>query len=217
MGSVSAATGRWARVGLLGLGTACARPAPPTEARSLVRPCAVSDSQLARARAAGAATLLDVCRLSADSMTLAARPDRDSSTLSQEGGEWMRLHPNTAGPQPDPSRAAHRPYDACVGAIDSAILVYRVATADRDARARRRLGGPHTCLGSPSDVAVNRRGELYVLSRGPYDRRGGWTNAVTVFATGDSGDAVPRRRIWSHRASTIPRWVSGSTPRITSM
>jgi hypothetical protein len=83
----------------------------------------------------------------------------------------------------------------CVSALDSTILVYPAASADRDARPTRRLGGPRTCLGIPSDVAINRREELYVLSRGPYDRRGGWTNAVTVFALGDSGDAVPRRRI----------------------
>jgi hypothetical protein len=83
----------------------------------------------------------------------------------------------------------------CVGALDSAVLAYPVASATPDARPTRRLGGPHSCLGLPGDVAVNGRGEIHVLSRGPYDHRGGWTNAVSVFAGGDSGDVGPRRRI----------------------
>jgi hypothetical protein len=188
-----------AAAGLLGICAACARRAPPPpEARSRVRPCAVTDSQLARAREAGVTSLADVCRLSADSMiALAARPNRDSSRPPPQGRHWIRLTPDTSAPR-HPVRAAPPivPMMPCVGAaLDSAVLAYPAARADRDARPTRRLGGPHTCLGSPSDVAVNGQGELYVLSRGPYDQRGGWTNAVTVFAPGDSGDAVPRRRI----------------------
>jgi hypothetical protein len=108
----------------------------------------------------------------------------------------MSLSGDTAAPR-NPVRAAPPivPMMPCVGAIDSAVLAYPAASAGQGTRPRRRLGGLHTCLGTPSDVAMNRQGDLYVLSRGPYDQRGGWTNAVAVFAAEDSGDAVPRRRI----------------------
>jgi hypothetical protein len=189
-----------AAVWLLGVCAACARrvASAAPEATPLARACAVSDSQLARGREAGVTSPAIVCRQGADSVrAVAPRPASDSSPLGPSPRRgWIVLQPDTAAPRrPGPATPLPVSMMPCVAGLDSAVLAYHAASADRDARPLRSLGGPHTCLGEPSDVAVTGRGELFVLSRGPYVPQGGWTNAVTVFAPGDSGDAAPRRRI----------------------
>lgn len=51
----------------------------------------------------------------------------------------------------------------------------------------RTIAGPHTGLKSPSDLAVNGEGELYVVNSG--------ANSVTVYAPGADGDVAPIRTI----------------------
>jgi DNA-binding beta-propeller fold protein YncE len=94
----------------------------------------------------------------------------------------------------------HGPYGICVdperpllwvaNSDSSTILAFRLS-ATGSAQAVRSISGPHTGLYHPEAVAVDAAGYVYVYNT----RHSVGTDAITVYAPGASGDAVPIQTI----------------------